>query len=242
MQYKLVLINTISQKNLVIQYPDNNLWVPSVSTNKYNQLYFKWRKIKLLKSTKRYFSQFFFKSGNNMISTLKEQASSKFVRYYFTKGLYIKAYKYFLLAIKQIYTLILYNQANKIQTKFGGYSPILNYLMCTTFMFNTTTLLMWAAKSLSQVFIFKCFYANKFFKRKYKKKFTLKIVYLNKQYRLCNSLKRLAFFIETRKYHNLNARIFFALGDIFFSYKKGELYKKKIYIYKKAFSLLKKGK
>jgi hypothetical protein len=227
---------------LPIQLNNNPLWIPCISKHKHSQLYFKWRKIKLVKNTKRYFSQFFFKYGNNTLTTLKEQASSKFVRHYFTKGLYIKAYKHFLLAVQQIYKLVIYNQTSKIQSKFGGYSPVLNYLMCTTFMFNTTSLLVWAAKSLSQVFIFKCFYANKFYKRKYKKKFNLKIVYLNKQYRLSNSLRRLSFFIETRKYSNLNARIFFALGDILFSYKKGELYKKKLYIYKKAFTLFKKNK
>ena len=220
---------------------NKNLWNPQVNYNKYAQLHIKWKKIKLIKNIKKYFSQYFFKYGSNSLITLKEQATNKFIRHYFTKGLYIKAYKYFLLAIKQIYKLIVYNQSDKIQSKFGGYSPMLNYLMYTTFMFNSNCLLMWVAKSLSQVFIFKCVSTNKFFKRKFKKKFSLKIIYLSKHYRLSNSLRRLAFFTETRKYYDLSARIFFALGDVLFTYKRGELYKKKIHIYKKSFNIVKKG-
>ena len=126
---------------LPIKLKNSSLWLPCISEHRHSQLYFKWRKIRLTKSTKRYFSQFFFKYGNNAITTLKEQASSKFIRHYFTKGLYIKAYKHFLLAVQQLYKLVIYDQTSKIQAKFGGYSPILNYLMCTTFMFNTTSLL-----------------------------------------------------------------------------------------------------
>jgi len=59
---------------------------------------------------------------------------------------------------------------------------------------------------------------------------------------LNNALKRISFFVETRKYNNLSSRIFFALGDVFFLYKNGELYRKKLLIYKKVFNTLKNFK
>lgn len=235
------------QKNLIeegkyLVIGINYLWLPDVNNNKLNQLYFKWKKIKEIKKKNHYFGQYTLVNGSNTINTLKDNSTSKLVRYSISKGMYIKAYKSLLLAMRHIYKLTLYGKSESIKTIFGGYSPVLSYLMCTTFMFNTTTILTWASKSISQIFIFKCFKTTKYLKKRTKKQYSLKTLYLNRKFRLNNALKRIAFFFETRKYNKLPSRIFFALGDVFFLYKNGELYKRKLLIYKKVFSNLKNFK
>lgn len=236
MQKKLI------QESIYLPINADVLWLPNVGNNKFNQLYFKWKKIKEVKQKNHYFGQYSLSKGNGTINILKDNATSKFVKYSINKGMYIKAYKNFLIAMRQIYKLTLYDKSETVKVIFGGYSPVLSYLMCTTFMFNTTTILNWASKSISQIFIFKCFKASKYLKKRTKKKYSLKALYLNRRFRLNNALKRISFFVETRKYNNLSSRIFFALGDVFFLYKNGELYRKKLLIYKKVFNTLKNFK
>ena len=112
-----------------------------MSNNKFNQLYFKWKKIKEVKQKNHYFGQYSLSKGTGTINILKDNATSKFVKYSINKGMYIKAYKNFLMAMRQIYKLTLYDKSETVKLIFGGYSPVLSYLMCTTFMFNTTTIL-----------------------------------------------------------------------------------------------------
>lgn len=68
----------------------------------------------------------------------------------------------------------------------------------------------------------------------------MRIVYVNKQFRLSNAIKRFALLLETQKYYKLSTRFFFALSDICFLYKKGIFYKRKLLTYKRALSSLQK--
>jgi hypothetical protein len=217
-----------------------DLWEPSTDTCKHTFNATKWRSIQLIQHKKRLFNQANVKKGLKHFNLIKENATYKFVRCLFTKGDFLKIYKTLLSGISQIYKLVVYDQSFRIQERFNGYSPMLSYLTCASNMFNTSTLLMWIAQTLSQVFILKCFSANKFFKKKYKTKYSIKIVHINKKFRLSNALKRFSLFVETQKYHKLQARLFFAIGDVCFFYRKGEMYKRKLLTYRKAFSAFQK--
>ena len=68
----------------------------------------------------------------------------------------------------------------------------------------------------------------------------MKLVYVTKQFRLNNAIKRFSLLIETQKYYKLSTRFFFALSDICFLYKKGTFYKRKLLTYKRALISLQK--
>ena len=216
------------------------LWCPGSSINKNLYTTNKWKQIYLFKYQKYTLSQVGVNKGLKHFNLLKEQVSYKLIRCVFTKGDFLKIYKIFLKSISQIYKLIAYDQVYQIQQRFSGYSPMLNYLTCAFTMFNINVFLLWIARSLAQVFVLKCFSTNKFFKKKHKIKFNMKLVYVTKQFRLSNAIKRFALLIETQKYYKLSTRFFFALSDICFLYKKGTFYKRKLLTYKRALTSLQK--
>lgn len=240
MQLKPILKFYNFNKTKLVKSNSSELWEPATDTNKFIFNVTRWRNIYLARQNKHMLNQATFKKGIKHFNLIKEHAAHKFVRCLFTKGDFLKIYKIFLLSISQIYKLVVYDQSFKIQERFNGYSPMLSYLTCASSMFNVSTIFTWIAHTISQVFILKCFRISKFLKKKQKINYSIKVVHVNKKVRLSNALKRFSLFIETQKYHTLQARLFFAISDVCFLYKKGEIYKRKILTYKKAFSVFQK--
>ena len=64
----------------------------------------------------------------------------------------------------------------------------------------------------------------------------MRCVHVPREARLSQALRTLHFFTEDQKYAHFEERIFFALVDAIFKYKKGAMYVRKLHAYRTAFN------
>lgn len=85
------------------------------------------------------------------------------------------------------------------------------------------------------MFSAQCTVVPKKYRKKLKKKYLYKIIYIDQNKRQNLALREIFFFLKTFKSHSVKDRYFLMLCDIIFNFKNSLMYKKKILMYKKLF-------
>ena len=152
------------------------------------------------------------------------------------EGLHAKAQGQALEALANLYEIMLNRPDHDLIMRLGGYSPAVGHLIYAAFMHNPNNLLGWLAKQHAQSYAYKCFYTPKAIRKRTKVRQTVRCIHVPKEARLSQALRNLHFFTEDQKYNVLAERIFSALVESIFKYKKGALYLRKLHAYRTAFN------
>lgn len=183
-----------------------------------------------------YKGQYARRTSSARVSITREGPLNKLIRYYTKEGLHTKAQGQVLSALSELYQVMLERPDHELIMRLGGYSPAVGHLIHATFMHNPNTLLAWIAKQHSQTYAYKCFYTTKHVRKRTKVRQNIHCVHVPREARLNQSLRALHFFTEEQKYDLVSQRMFFAVIDTIFSYKKGVLYQRKLRAYRTAFN------
>ena len=174
--------------------------------------------------------------GASRANLAKESPFNKLVRYYMKEGMHAKAQGQVLEALANLYEIMLSRPDHELIMRLGGYSPAVGHLIYAVFMHNPNNLLSWIAKQHSQTYAYRCFYTPKAIRKRTKVRQTVRCVHVPKEARLSQALRNLHFFTEDQKYNAIAERIFSALVETIFKYKKGTLYIRKLHAYRTAFN------
>lgn len=196
----------------------------------------------LLRDGDNYKGQFAHRVGGARSGISRETPFNKLVRYYIQGGMHAKAQRQILEALQNLYEIMLARPDHELIMRLGGYSPAVGHLIYTTAMHNPNNLLAWVAKEHSQSYAFRSFCTPKQIRKRTRIRQSVHCVHVPRTARLSQSLRMLHFFTEEQKYQKLEERIFFALIDVIFKYKKGVLYQRKLLAYRSAFSRARQGK
>lgn len=179
--------------------------------------------------------QYAHKTSLARVSIAKEGSLNKLARYYMQGGHQAKAQGQVLEALANLYDIMLSRPNHELILRLGGYSPVVGHLIYATLMHNPNTLLNWAGRQYAQTYAFKCFNTTKQIRKRTRVKRGLQCVHVPQAARQSQSLRMLHFFTEDQKYHKVEERMFSAMLDMIFKYKKGVLYGFKLKAYRSAF-------
>lgn len=179
--------------------------------------------------------QYAHKTSLARASIAKEGPLNKLARYYMQGGHQAKAQGQVLEALANLYDIMLSRPNHELILRLGGYSPVVGHLIYATLMHNPNTLLGWAGRQYAQTYAFKCFNTTKQVRKRTRIKRGLQCVHVPQAARQSQSLRMLHFFTEDQKYHRVEERMFAAMLDMIFKYKKGTLYSFKLKAYRSAF-------
>lgn len=179
--------------------------------------------------------QYAHKTSLARVSIAKEGPLNKLARYYMQGGHQAKAQGQVLEVLANLYDIMLSRPNHELILRLGGYSPVVGHLIYATLMHNPNTLLGWAGRQYAQTYAFKCFNTTKQVRKRTRVKRGLQCVHVPQAARQSQSLRMLHFFTEDQKYHKVEERMFAAMLDMIFKYKKGILYSFKLKAYRSAF-------
>lgn len=183
-----------------------------------------------------YKGQYARKTSAARVSISREAPLNKLIRYYTKEGMHAKAQTQVLGAMGELYEIALAKPDHELIMRLGGYSPAVGHLIHATLLHNPNLLLGWVAKQHSQTYAYRCFYTTKHVRKRTKVRQKVRCVHVPREARLSQSLRALHFFTEEQKYDQVGQRMFFALVDMIFRYKKGTLYRRKLRAYRSALS------
>lgn len=164
-----------------------------------------------------------------------------FIKYFLKTGKNLKIASLFNSAFQNLYTSSFEDVAEK-KKKYSNFFFIFNMLRVNVDFFNINFFFQWLMKIITYSFFFKVTSLPKFLKKKYKLRFLVEPIFLEKQKRLKASLRIFSLSILTNRSRRLEARVRESLIDLAFNFKKSRFFLEKNMWYIKIFKLLKKKK
>jgi len=164
----------------------------------------------------------------------------RFLNYLFRHGLKTKTLKDFNKGLSDFY-FYFYFFNKKINAAYKHYNDV--YALAPTLgnFYRFDSILKSIADDLEPFFYLKVERVEKKFRKKLKKKFTSKIIYINPKKRSNLSYKALAYYPKLFSQYDLSSRIGEGLFKTFIEQKDSYLYKRKIFMYSKVLKKFQKG-
>lgn len=164
-----------------------------------------------------------------------------FLKYFFKTGKSLKIASLFNSAFQNLYVMAFEDIAEK-KKKYSNFFFIFNMLRVNVDFFNVNYFFRWLMRIITYNFFFKVTSLPKFLKKKYKVKYSIDPIFIEKQKRLRASLRIFSLSILSNKSRKMSTRLRESFIDLAFNFKKSRFFLEKSMWYAKIFKLLKKKK
>jgi hypothetical protein len=164
-----------------------------------------------------------------------------FIKYFLKTGKNLKIASLFNNAFQNLYVSAFEDVTGK-KKRYSNFFFIFNMLRVNVDFFNINFFFQWLMRIITYNFFFKVTSLPKFLKKKYKIKFLVEPIFLEKQKRLKASLRIFSLSVLSNKSRRLEARLRESFIDLAFNFKKSRFFLEKNMWYIKIFKLLKKKK